>query len=140
MMLKRIAWIEDDIDLIDSIVAPLRRRGFEIVEFRNMQEVLHNLDTLRDCNLILLDLIIPSGGASIETDEYLGVSLLRLLRNEYAINIPVIVLSTASSIERFTKIAEGLKVTDILVKPCLPSHLERSVLASLNAERPKRKK
>ncbi len=139
-MSKKIAWIEDDIDLIEPVVRPLQRHGFDIIEFRDVQEVLDNLDTLRDCSLILLDLIIPSGGAYVETGEYLGVSLLQSLRKDYAIDIPVIVLSTAASVERFTKIAEGLMVSDILVKPCLPSQLERSVLATLSIKRQKERK
>jgi len=130
---KRIAWIEDDADLIYSVVAPLEELGFVIEIYRTVQEALDNVERLRTCDLILLDLILPSGSTEDEAEgEYLGVRLLHFLRNTYAIDVPVIVFSTAAAVERFTKIADELSVSDILVKPCFPSQLASSVTSTLD--------
>lgn len=131
--IERIAWVEDDADLIYSIVKPLESQGFVIDVYRTAQEALDSVEQIRNSVLILLDLIIPSGKEHGSSDEeYEGVILLKTLRNKYQIDTPVIVLSTASSLQRFAKIADSLNVSDILPKPCLPSKLERSVVAILN--------
>lgn len=134
-MKKMIAWIEDDADLIHPIVSPLENDGFDVVVYRTAQDVVDNIEQLRDCNLILLDLIIPRGKAQIISKyEYEGMNLLDDMRNKYEINAPVVILSTASAVKRFTNIAHSLSVSDILLKPCLPSHLKQSVITALNVE------
>jgi CheY-like chemotaxis protein len=133
---KRIAWIEDDADIIYSVVKPLEEQGFTIEVYRTVQETLDNVERLRACDLILLDLILPSGKAEEEhglVEMYAGVQLLQSLRSTHAMDLPVIVLSTAAAVERFTKVADELSVSDILVKPCLPRQLASSVISVLEA-------
>jgi CheY-like chemotaxis protein len=139
MVNKKIAWIEDDADEIAVVVKPLIRAGFEFKYYHNYREALDNLEEIRKCDLILLDLIIPPGedegeDQGINTDEYLGKLLPKRLRSEFDIDIPVIVLSVVADtngIEEEDK--EALNVVT-LSKPVRPSRLKTEVYKLLGLQ------
>ncbi len=142
MVKKTIAWIEDDADEIAVVVKPLLRAGFEFKYYHNYSEALNGLDEIRKCDLILLDLILPTGNESdaeiqdSETDEYLGKVLLKSFRKEHKIDTPVIVLSVGAETDGFEKDEiEELGVVP-LSKPVRPSRLKSEVykLLSLKEE------
>lgn len=132
-MSKRIAWIEDDAELIYSVVRPLEKRGFKIDIFRTTQTAIENIDLIKQSSLILLDLMLPRGKHEDECDQvgYEGVKLLNKLRNTFLLNIPVIILSTFTEEKLFAQIAKNLNVAGIVSKPCRPSQLESVVLACI---------
>ncbi len=122
---KKIVWIEDDTNIINDVVRPLERSGYQIERFYTVREALDNLDTLKACDLILLDLIIPLGGAAEPVGHYPGMYLLRTFREKYALEQPVIVLSVVADAEVFQDLKSlGAEIEN---KPILPSKLKRLV-------------
>lgn len=127
--MRKIAWIEDDIDVIDPVVQPLRQAGFEILEFRSYSEAIEDLRSILDCDLILLDLILPPGRLEV-TGKYLGLEVLRHLRAQN-VRIPVIIFSVVAN-------ARDVQQTEIqrlgatsISKPARPSQLKAKVFERL---------
>ncbi|MBC7260980.1 MAG: response regulator [Chloroflexi bacterium] len=130
---KIIAWVEDDSPVIAPVVRPLERQGYQIQRFLTIREVLDNLDCLRECDLILLDIFVPSGVVDENYGRYTGLKLLQKLRNLYGIKKPVVVLSVLTD----PKILKELKrqnVAATLRKPVLPSQLKETVERVLGSE------
>lgn len=129
---KKIVWIEDDTNIINDVVRPLERGGYGIERFYTVKEALDNLDALRACDLILLDLIIPPGETDAHVGHYPGMYLLRTFREQYQLEQPVIVLSVVADAEVF----QDLKTlgAEIENKPILPSKLKRLVEEILGIE------
>lgn len=91
-MQKTIAWIEDDLDVLSSLIDYLSDDGFLFKEYRTYREALDNIEEIRECDLILLDLILPPGLPNRQ-GNFLGLDLLRRLRDEFHVTIPIIALS-----------------------------------------------
>ena len=129
---KKIVWIEDDTNIINDVVRPLERSGYLIERFYTVKEALDNLDALKACDLILLDLIIPPGETDAQVGHYPGMYLLRTFREQYQLEQPVIVLSVVADAEVF----QDLKTlgAEIENKPILPSKLKRLVEEVLGVE------
>ena len=129
---KKIVWIEDDTNIINDVVRPLERGGYQIERFYTVKEALDNLDALKSCDLILLDLIIPPGETDAQVGHYPGMYLLRTFRDQYQLKQPVIVLSVVADAEVF----QDLKTlgAEIENKPILPSKLKRLVEDVLGIE------
>jgi DNA-binding response OmpR family regulator len=128
-----IAWIDDDTDIIDPVIEPLEQDGHEIIRMRTVRGALDAVETLRTCDLILLDMIIPIGDDNEEWDYYSGASLLRKLREEHSVTTPVIAFSVVDS----RKVEEQLDTLDVaqyVRKPALPSELKEAVDAVLGIE------
>lgn len=129
MMTKFIAWIEDDIDIIDLVVRPLEIDGYQIHRYYTVQDALSNIHQIRRCDLILVDLILPSGNLNPFgkfDSHYPGLTLLHELRTTHFITQPAIVLSVVAnaSVNNETK---NLGVANYLNKPVLPSVLKKHV-------------
>ncbi len=127
----KIAWIDDDIEVIRSVVKPLEQDGHQIIPIRTVQQALDSED-LHTCALILMDVILPPG-CDKDFGYYSGTSLLRMLREEHKIMTPVIVFSVTDR----SKVEERLaswNVADYVRKPALPSELKEVVDAVLAAQ------
>lgn len=128
---KVIAWIEDDVDLVAPVVKPLEKAGFQIVKYYTYGEALKQLEVIRRCDLILLDLYLPPGGVA-EDEEYLGKKLLERLRNEFKVNVPVIVFSGWANASDVLSSEEATQLNAITVaKPVRPSYLKSEVFQLL---------
>lgn len=125
-MAKTIVWIEDDVNIIDPVVRPLERAGHRILRLCSVQEVLENVELIRNSDLILLDIILPPGDVSRKYGRYSGVELLQGLKEEHRIETPVVVLSVVTNVEVYRRLRE-LGVKDIIRKPILPSKLKGRV-------------
>lgn len=121
-----IAWIEDDTDIIDPVVSLLEREGHRFIRIRSIGEALDRVDIIRNCDLILLDVILPQGQADRQYTRYAGKDLLRELRQQHGVTTPVVVLSVVSNAEVQREL-ESLQVSDIVKKPVLPSKLRERV-------------
>ena len=130
----KIAWIDDDIEIIEPVIQPLVREGHEIAGIRTIRDALDSIETLRTCDLILLDMILPPGDLDEDFGYYSGAPLLRKLREEYGVATPVIVFSVVDP-DRVREELDPLDVADYVRKPALPSELKRAVDAVLGAQR-----
>jgi CheY-like chemotaxis protein len=130
-MTKKIAWIEDDANIIRSVVKPLEyTHKIEIEIFDSMKHALDEIDAIKECDLILLDVILPSGMKEMEGQFHIGVHLLRKLR-ELGVQIPVIAFTVIGNSETAKQLRE-LGVVKILNKPIFPSELEHEVMSVLS--------
>jgi two-component system sensor histidine kinase/response regulator len=109
MDIKRtILIVEDEGALLEVLSDKLTREGFSVVKAQDGVTGLRLAHTnLPD--LILLDIVMPSMD---------GVTMLKKLREEEKTeNIPVIIISNLSEIERITKILQAKKgVIEHIVK------------------------
>lgn len=130
---KIIAWVEDDSPVIAPVVRPLERQGYQVERFLTIKEVLDNLDRLRECDLVLLDIFVPTGSVEGNYGRYTGLKLLQQLRDLHGIKKPVIVLSVLTD-PKILKELRRQNVADILRKPVLPSQLKETVERVLGSE------
>lgn len=129
----RIAWIDDDIEIIDPVIQPLVRDGHEITKIRTIRDALDSAEVLRTCDLILVDMLLPAGDLDEDFGYYSGVPLLRRLREEHGVATPVIVFSVVDP-DRVREGLDPLNVAGYVRKPALPSELKTAVDAVLGAQ------
>jgi CheY-like chemotaxis protein len=126
----RIAWIEDDAEIIWPVVKSLEEAGHEIWTTRTVADALRKVEELRSSALIILDMILPPGKDGEDYGEYSGITLLRKLRQEHKVTVPVIVLSVVDR-SRVEPEITALGVAAYLRKPILRSELKEAVDAAL---------
>lgn len=129
----KIAWIDDDIEIIDPVIQPLLQDGHEITRIRTIRETLDSVEALRTCDLILLDMILPPGDLDEDFGYYSGIPLLRRLREEHGLATPVIVFSVVDP----NKVQEQLNLLNVagyVRKPALPSELKEAIYEVLGCK------
>jgi CheY-like chemotaxis protein len=129
--MARIAWIEDDHERIRSLVRLLERDGHTILPYSSWQEVKEQIETICACDAIILDIILPP----VEDDPYLGLSVLKQLREEHKYQGPIVVCSRVKNPVVLRELDE-LDVTQILRKPVRPSVLYEVVTEALAESEP----
>ncbi len=129
---KRIVWIDEDTDIIGPVVRPLELAGHEVQRIDTAAGALTPaaLEAMRSADLVLLDMILPPGDTERKFGAYAGCEVLRLMRQTYHIETPVLILSVVTNSELRAEI-ESLGVSGIVRKPMLPSELKRRALAVL---------
>ena len=125
-MVKALAWIEDDANIIDETVELLERAGHKIHRIRSVRDALDQVDLIRRCDLILLDIILPPGDVPRTYSRYSGVELLKQLREEYQVKTPALVLSVVSNVDVHRQLWE-LGIEGIIGKVILPSKFTERV-------------
>ena len=131
-MTKKIAWIEDDVDIIGPVVRPLERAGYQIVRLRTAKEVFENVAKLHEADLILLDMLLPDGGSGLELGRYTGLDIFKELLDNHDLKTPVVALTVVAR-EEIRKNLRDLGVADIIRKPVRPSELKERIEQILKA-------
>ena len=97
-----ISWVEDDIDVIGSILRPFQDEKIRVDPYKNYAEAWNSRQKIAKTSILLLDLILPWGNkvteeryGEIHEISYGGILLLRNLRNE-GIWPPTLVFSVAA--------------------------------------------
>ena len=121
-----IAWIDEDVDRIGMLVQPLEDAGFRVLKYRTVHEALASLEQIQEADLVLLDLILPTGREGERQIRYAGKTVLRQLRELHKTKPPVVVLSVVANEAILEKI-DRLGVSVILRKPILPYSLKETV-------------
>ena len=129
----KIAWIDDDIEIIEPVIKPLVQDDHKITRIRTIQEALEEIEFLRTCDLILLDMILPLGDCDEDFGYYSGALLLRKLREEYEVMTPVIIFSVVVP-NKLKEQLDLLNVADYVLKPALPTELKEAVDTVLTAQ------
>lgn len=126
---KKILWIEDDADIIGDMVRPIEKEGFIIDIIESLAEFKNYRDKMSNYILILLDLIIPQKEQG-NTLEYPGIEVLKLLRKEWKLKIPVIALTVVRSESVIGRLRK-YNVEEILYKPVRSQVLRDAVFKVL---------
>ena len=131
MKQKRILWVEDEADLLMGLVRPLEKDGHEIIVAKDEKAALEMIEEL-DFDLILLDIIIPTGVEGDMGDiSFVGMRLLKTLSIDMEIKTPIIVLSVVRDPDMIGEM-NGLGVKEVLPKGAyLPSKLKEKVYGVL---------
>jgi len=129
--MSKVAWIEDDYDEISSLVKLLELDGYEIPRYRTRPDVDNSIKTILSCDAIILDIILPP----IKEDPYQGLSVLKMLREQYDYNKPVVVCTVVRAPGIIDKLRRlGVLDENILHKPVRPSKLAATVKKALGQE------
>jgi CheY-like chemotaxis protein len=136
----KILIVDDDRDLVESLRIVLESGGYEVLAAYDAQQGLE-LTTNQRPDLIVLDVMMPDG-----TEGFHFVWKLRRLEEEYARNVPIIMLTAIhdrtdlrfypDSSDNTYKAGEYLPVQDFVDKPVDPDQLlerVRRVLKSCQA-------
>lgn len=105
--MKKVLIIEDD-DFLQGLEAKkLTKEGYDVLTASNSKEAFEKIETNRDINVILLDLLLP------DVD---GFTILAKIREENKIpNVPIIVFSNLAEDKDIAR-ANKLGVNDFMVK------------------------
>jgi CheY-like chemotaxis protein len=125
-MSKNIIWIEDDYDIIEPVIYPLRKAGYTVVNISNTKEASDKIEELKQADLILLDMFLPKGNGGEDFGLYPGYKLLQQLRTINKVKTPVIVFTVITN-EELCKDLEELGINDIVYKPIRPSKLKEAI-------------
>jgi two-component system, OmpR family, alkaline phosphatase synthesis response regulator PhoP len=129
--MAEILWIEDDFNELEPIVLPLKKAGHAITIAPDAKDAIKLLEKKR-FDLILLDILLPSGEKKIERiADWTGLELMKVIRKR-KIDTPVIVFTVVLDRELEDEL-NGLNVKKILIKGrILPSKLKSDVEGILN--------
>jgi len=119
-------WMEDDAAVIAPVLSPLEDAGYQVLRVHSVHEALGQVGLIREADVILMDVILPMGGAEMDLGVYPGLGLLRHLREKEGLLTPVVVFSVMSPDDFQAEIQE-LGIADFVEKPVLPSELKRRV-------------
>jgi DNA-binding response OmpR family regulator len=111
---KTIAYIEDDLDMIDLVSIILQKHGYEVAGFTESRGILPRLESVKP-ELILLDLMMPH----VDGIEVYG----EIKDREGMDNVPIIIISAMKrAVDEINR--EGkLKVEACIAKPFTISEL-----------------
>lgn len=132
--MSRILLIDDEPIYLEGHIDALRDGGYKVDVAKDAEEAYNILKKSTLPALIILDLIIPDSSNQVTFNNnfvYSGIVLLKRIRTELGISIPVIILSVIADPTIHEKIAliewKADKKAIIRVKPYLPSELLEDV-------------
>jgi len=128
---KKIVWIEDDLGIIRPLVRPLQNAGYQITTYSNVPEALKNMDIIRAADLLLVDLIHPTG-VDNHQPHFPGLMFIEKIRKEYRLQKPIVALTVVTNAEALGQL-EKLNVR-VENKPILPSRLKVVIEKELGIE------
>ena len=133
MEIKKILWVEDEADLLMGLVRPLEKDGHEIIVAKDEEEALELIGK-SDFDLILLDIIIPTGvDGDIGDVDFVGMRLLKTLSIDMELKTPILVLSVVRDQKMIKEMKNGFGVKEVLEKGAyLPSKLKEKVYKVLD--------
>ena len=79
---KKIVWIEDDTNIINDVVRPLERSGFQIERFYTVKEALDNVDALQACGGNVQFTVFPDIGHDVDHSQVYTDELYEWLLNQ----------------------------------------------------------
>ncbi|NIM99755.1 MAG: response regulator [candidate division Zixibacteria bacterium] len=119
--IKRILWVDDEIDQLKSHIIFLESRGYKVTEASNGEDAVALVGS-RDFDLVLLDEVMPGKD---------GLTTLEEIKQENP-HLPVIMV-TKSEEEDLMDQAIGKKIDDYLTKPVNPSQILSAAKKILDA-------
>lgn len=93
---RRIAWIDEDIDLFGAVVRTLERHGIVVDKYYNADEALQATDRIIQCDAIIADVLLAPGVTrSGKPSVANGVRLVERLKSA-GYRGPVIIVSVVN--------------------------------------------
>ncbi len=131
----KILWIEDDADMIWGLMEPLINEGHIVERALDSKKAKELLEQKRKYDLIVLDIILPSGEkikSITELDyieKYIGLKFLESLPLD---SPPILVLSVVNNEEIIAKIESFPQVKKYLQKGyVMPDQLKDEIMTIL---------
>lgn len=129
-MNERIAIVEDEDDLRESLKTLLEREEFYVKDFKDGTDALVGIKE-EEFDLLLLDWMIP---------RLSGIELLKIIRNDSNYNTLAVIMVTAKTMEINIVNALNLGADDYIIKPFRREELLARVKAVLRRYKLKEKK
>ncbi len=105
-MSKRILWVEDEALKLEGLVKPLTDEGHLIDIAFSRVEAENKMRSEPKYDLVIVDLIIPSGiEGDRGGDKLIGVELIKKIKSELNPKTPIVVVSIVND----TAVINGLK-------------------------------
>jgi len=117
---RKILVVDDEVDILELLVARLKANDYEVVTASNGQEALDKFAKEKP-DAILLDIMMP------EVD---GLDVLRRIRKENE-NLPVFMITAFSNEERF-KSATSLNASGFILKTSDMQSEIRNITAAID--------
>jgi CheY-like chemotaxis protein len=121
--LKKILWVDDEIDLLRAHLRLLEQKGYHVETATNGEDAI-DLVKASSFDLVFLDEMMPGLG---------GLQTLSAIK-EISPALPVVMV-TKSEAESLMEEAIGSKITDYLVKPVNPSQILMACKKILEAKK-----
>lgn len=120
-----VLWLEDDADVIDDVMFPLKDAGYSITTVTSLKEFMDIGERHRDYSAFIIDLIVPQRNGT-PFMEHPGVEAVRYLRNNLGENVPIVIFTVVQTDSTMNQLMI-LKVNKILYKPVRSSDLLRAM-------------
>ncbi len=123
---KRILWVESDGDILEDLVKPLKKEGHNVIIAKNRKKAIELIENF-EFELILCEVLIPSG-EGIESDILsVGMQLLEKLLIEKKIETPIVVLSLVND-NNEVKRMKDMGVKKVLLKSAhFPAEIKKEI-------------
>lgn len=127
MIKKTILYVEDELFMMGGIVESLEF-DYEVLTARNADEAVKILKSDKKIDLIVLDIMMPSGEIikDVNRGKTTGVGLANYIRDNISSKIPIICYTVYDDPSARKKL-EKAKVNEIVSKERLPSYLEKII-------------
>lgn len=105
-MKKNILWIDDDFYMIQGLISPMKKAGFNFDVATSVVAAYEKGLGWKKYDCIMVDIILPSEYGSDLPDtvnkwqsgnEYLGICIVRWLLEELLVKCPVVILSVIAN-------------------------------------------
>jgi CheY-like chemotaxis protein len=132
---KRILWIDDDYYAIRGLVRPLEEEGVIVDNVPSGLDAFERLKTEK-YDLLIVDMIIPLArnddkvnveAQEWENEEYVGVGLVKWLREKSDIKCPILLLSVIDDPIGKYELSKYINIHSIIKRGLFPSKLREEV-------------
>ena len=91
----KMMWIEDEIPDLSGFLNPFIAEGIEVITTASYIEAIDILNKIKDIDIFLIDLRLPFGDGNEKDleDKYLGLKLIKHIRNNLNLKTPIFIFS-----------------------------------------------
>ncbi len=129
MNMVKIAWIDDDYDVLGDMIAPLGKEPerYLVRKYRGVNEARAAMAEVLDADLVLLDILGPAPeGSTAPEQRRPGLQFLRDLR-EQGFTRTVVIFSVLGASEELPQAVAPYHVARVLRKGILPLDLKQAL-------------
>lgn len=109
--------VDDDAEIRTFMRIGLEAYGYCCQEAEDGLVAIRQI-RMHQCNVVLTDLKMPFLD---------GLGLAQYLKEDPSLGNPMVILMTATRTEMIARLARTFGIQDILLKPCLPSDVDRII-------------
>ena len=125
-----VLWLEDDEYFMRKIMRPIEERGYQVKMYTTAADILKDIDLVATCDLVVIDLLVPSGPDQ-PNERYAGLVALKAI-SKVPKAPPLLVLSVVAQSDTLRDVRKYTQ--HILTKPVRLETFVNSVLSLVAKE------